>query len=286
MTLRKKDVRARERESESGLTVRQDVDGLVVDVEKATEALADGHERPVAGEDVRIELEVLRHVAPSSQEQELGRRLLRMRRLGIAAGHPLVVLTPRSVRVGVLLVRRARDRRRMARSLVVPERRTRRARYLGGRGIGPASGRDGGASSPPRAVSRASSQRRRRRHCTVLVVSCSWLVRAARKPPVRPLSPAAAVIRTRFGLSDGPVATATASIPSLGRLGVRRQPHRERDRGCSYLEPPSLTIPPIARNLSPLAGNFLTSLRKLPFPGNDLPFFPAAFPTMLIICKK
>jgi len=101
--------------------MRQDVDGLVMDIEKATEALADGHKRPVAGENVRIELEVPRHVAPSSQQQDLSRRLLRTRHLGTAE-HPLVVLTPRSVRVGVL-VRRARHRRRMARSLVVPERR-------------------------------------------------------------------------------------------------------------------------------------------------------------------
>lgn len=151
--------------------MRQDVDGLVVDVEKASEALADGHERPVAGEDVRIELEVRRHVAPSSERQDLGRRLLRTRRLGIAAGHPLVVLTPRSVRVGVLLVRRARDRRRMARSLVVPERRTRGARYLGEEGsVRPADEAEirERESSPPRAVSRASSQRRRRRHCIVV----------------------------------------------------------------------------------------------------------------------
>jgi len=47
-------------------------------------------------------------------------------------------------------------------------------------------------------------------------------------------SPAAAVIRTRFGLSDGPVTTATASIPlALGRSAVgaiRRQPRRVRSR--------------------------------------------------------
>lgn len=141
------------------LTVRQDVDGLIVDVEKATEALADGHERSVAGEDVGIKLKVPRHFAPSSQQQDLGRRLLRMRRLG-AVGHPLVVLTPRSVRVGVL-VRRARHRRRMARSLVVPEQRraTTNARcpLPRGRGIGPASGRGSITRSPPRAVHELST---------------------------------------------------------------------------------------------------------------------------------
>jgi len=182
--------------------VRQDVDGLVVDVEKATEALADGHERPVAGEDVRIELEVPRHVAPSSQQQDLGRRLLRTRRLG---GHPLVVLPPRSVRVGVL-VRRARHRRRMARSLVVLERRCATAnarcpRSLGEEGsVRPAD--EAEIVREPSTAATSPLHRRARR----------WNPRLLR-------SPAAAVIRTRFGLSDGPVATATASIPSLGRLG-------------------------------------------------------------------
>lgn len=187
-----------------GLTVRQDVDGLIVDVEKATEALADGHERPVAGEDVRIELEVPRHVAPSSQQQDLGRRL-RMRRLG---GHPLV-LTPRSVRVGVLLVRRARHRRRMARSLVVPERRraTANARcpLIRGRGIGPASGRGGGTRSPPGAVRELST------------AATSPLQRRARRwnprPPARRQQPSSA--------RD----SASLTVPSP------RQPHRSHHSG-------------------------------------------------------
>lgn len=180
-------------------TVRQDVDGLVVHVEEATETLADGHKRPVAGEDVRIELEMLRHVAPSSQQQDLGRRLLLMRHLGTV--HTVVVLTPRSVRIGVLL--RARHRLRMAR-LVGPERRcaTANARYAAASEKRIASGGERAARGRLREPERASSQRRRRRrHCI-----------AARG--ANPRSPAAAVIRARFGLSDGPVVKATASIPS------------------------------------------------------------------------
>ena len=143
------------------LTMRQDVDSLVVDVEKATEALADGHERSVAGENVGVKLKVPRHFAPSSQQQDFGRHLVRMRpsRLG-AVGHPLVVLTPRSVRVGVL-VRRARHRRRMARSLVVPEQRRANANAQypqpRGRGIGPASGQGNITRSSPRAVHELST---------------------------------------------------------------------------------------------------------------------------------
>lgn len=105
------------------LTVRQDINCLVVDVEEATETLADSHERPVTGVDMRIELEMTRHVAPSSQQQELGRRLLPMHDgLGAAVhARPVVVLlTLRPVRVGVLVVRRGRHR--MARLLVGPRR--------------------------------------------------------------------------------------------------------------------------------------------------------------------
>lgn len=103
--------------------MRQDVNGLVVDVEETTEALADSHERPVTGVDVRIELEMTRHVAPSSQQQNLGRRLLPMHDgLGAAvhARSVVVLLTLRPVRVGVLV---RRGRHRMARLLVGPKRR-------------------------------------------------------------------------------------------------------------------------------------------------------------------
>lgn len=104
--------------------MRQDVNGLVVDVEEATEALADSHERPVTGVDVRIELEMTRHVAPSSQQQELSRRLLLPMHDGLGAAvhsRPVVVLlTLRPVRVGVLV---RRGRHRMARLLVGPKRR-------------------------------------------------------------------------------------------------------------------------------------------------------------------
>lgn len=155
------------------LTVRQDVNGLIVDVEEATEALADGHERSVAGVDVRIELEMTGHVAPSSQQQDLGRSFLLMHDgLGAAVhARPVVVLlTLRLVRVGVLV---QRGRHRMARLLVGPKRRraTRedpttspRRRGLFTRG-GETRCTRRGTRPPPRCAPRSSSQRRRRRHC-------------------------------------------------------------------------------------------------------------------------
>lgn len=214
--------------------MRQDINCLVVDVEEATEALADSHERPVTGVDVRIELEMTRHVAPSSQQQDLGRRLLLMHDgLGAAVhARPVVVLlTLRPVRVGVLVVRRGRHR--MARLLVGPRRANSRAtrenprtspageeeiiRPLGPVTTGYAESneiatRRGTKSSPgPRPRRRAPNGNGDD------VVSVTASGRQSAKQPAhalgvrRPL--AAAVIRTRFGLSDGPVVTVTVIDP-------------------------------------------------------------------------
>lgn len=94
------------------------------------------------------------------------------------------------------------------------------------RGARNPSGKRDRSGQRTRRRSYASPQRRRRRHCIVV---------RADETPAR--SPAAAVIRTRFGLSDGPVARATASIPSLGWLGGNLI---VRDlaacRRCSYLD--------------------------------------------------
>ena len=50
--------------------MRHDIDGFIVDVEEASQALADGHERPVPGADVRVELQVQWHVAPSPKQED------------------------------------------------------------------------------------------------------------------------------------------------------------------------------------------------------------------------
>lgn len=224
------------------LTVRQDVDGLIVDIEEAAEALTDGHERPIAGEDMRIKLEMPRHVAPSSQQQDLGRRVLLRRLSGGPVMHPLFVVVvwtlPRSARrrrrpaVGVLAHRRTQHRLRMARPLVGSERR-RATANAGNQPPRKKRIRRGAANEvrgrPPRAE-RTSSQRRRRRHCIAVASSRvarrsspSAVTAAAAAPS--PWSTAAAVIRARFGLSDGPVATATASISITPRSNGRSQPH-------------------------------------------------------------
>lgn len=91
------------------LTVRQDINGFVVDVEKATEALSGCHERPVAGENVRIELEMSGHIAPALQQQRFGHPLMRCPG---TVDVLLVVATPRTFHIGDIL---ARHRLRMAR---------------------------------------------------------------------------------------------------------------------------------------------------------------------------
>ena len=47
--------------------MRQDVDGLIVKVKKATETPPHGQQRPVPGENVRIELQMPWHVLPVEQ---------------------------------------------------------------------------------------------------------------------------------------------------------------------------------------------------------------------------
>lgn len=49
------------------LTVSQDVDGFVVQVEEAVHAAPEVEQRPVAREDVGVELQVRRHVAETQQ---------------------------------------------------------------------------------------------------------------------------------------------------------------------------------------------------------------------------
>lgn len=44
--------------------MRQNIDSLIVQAKNAPEALGGGHEWPVAGQYVRIELQVFGHVAP------------------------------------------------------------------------------------------------------------------------------------------------------------------------------------------------------------------------------
>lgn len=69
--------------------MRQDVDGFIVDIKETTETLTDGHERPVTGMYVRIELEMSRHVAPSSEEKTLRRASFLP--LGIRRVHPFLI---------------------------------------------------------------------------------------------------------------------------------------------------------------------------------------------------
>lgn len=49
------------------VTMSEDVDGLVVEVEQAAHAASPALQRPVAGQHVGVELQVLRHVAPVQQ---------------------------------------------------------------------------------------------------------------------------------------------------------------------------------------------------------------------------
>lgn len=56
-------------------TVCQYIDGLVVEVEEAPHAAAPALQRAVAGQHVRVELQVLRHVAPMEQSYAAGRLL-------------------------------------------------------------------------------------------------------------------------------------------------------------------------------------------------------------------
>lgn len=54
----------------SELTMCQDIDSFIVDVKQTAETLGHGHEGSISSADVRIELQMLRHVAPSSQQTD------------------------------------------------------------------------------------------------------------------------------------------------------------------------------------------------------------------------
>lgn len=64
--------------------MREDVDGLVVEVEEAADAAGPALQRAVAGEHVRVELQVLRHVPPVQQ-------LHAARLLALAGAGPLLL---------------------------------------------------------------------------------------------------------------------------------------------------------------------------------------------------
>lgn len=71
---------------EAILTVRQNIDSLIVQAKNTPEALGGGHEWPVAGQYVRVELQVFGHVAPVLQLDRLRLRatagfILLLRRL-------------------------------------------------------------------------------------------------------------------------------------------------------------------------------------------------------------
>lgn len=51
--------------------MRDDIDGLIVQVEEAVNAAPDGEQRPVPGEDVGVELQVSGHVLPVQQVRGL-----------------------------------------------------------------------------------------------------------------------------------------------------------------------------------------------------------------------
>lgn len=217
--------------------MRQDVNGLIVEVEEATQALADGHERPVTGVDVRIELEMTRHVAPSSQQQDLGRRFLLMMHDGLGAAvhaRPVVVLLAlRLVRVSGVLVRRSRHR--MARSLVGPKRRRANAPRIRGTSL------SRGEEQIIRPATTTASERRDRI-----------------RDEVR------GRLRARRALNGGDVVTASRRrcCPPLARLAGWQQPSSARD--SASLTVPSSRQPSSIPSLRPkLEGKSLSLSRDL-----------------------
>lgn len=62
------------------------VNGLVVEVEEAAQATGPALQRPVAGEHVRVELQVLRHVPPVEQLHAAGAARRRGLRQGLRRG--------------------------------------------------------------------------------------------------------------------------------------------------------------------------------------------------------
>ncbi|KAI4475715.1 hypothetical protein M0802_015057 [Mischocyttarus mexicanus] len=69
--------------------MRHDVDGLIVDIKEAANTLTGGHERPVTSMYVRIELEMSRHVGPSSKEKIFWR--VSFFPLAVCGVHPSVI---------------------------------------------------------------------------------------------------------------------------------------------------------------------------------------------------
>lgn len=97
------------------------INSFIVDAEQATQALADGHERPVPGAYVRVELQVLWHIAPSSQHSDLPLLLTGGRATRCLLLHPFpCVLATQRVLVTDVPQRRVCCPRMM---LVVPKRR-------------------------------------------------------------------------------------------------------------------------------------------------------------------
>lgn len=80
-----------------------DINSLIVYIKETAKTLSDGHERSVTSADMGIELQVLRHVAPSSQKANL--RFFFLRWL-LVHSSLIVVLAIKYFRVANILERR------------------------------------------------------------------------------------------------------------------------------------------------------------------------------------
>ena len=166
-----------------------DIDSLIVDVEQTTKTLSNCHERPVTSEDVRIELQMLRHVAPSSEKMNLWPLFSRSFLVHLSL---IVVLAIEQFRATSVLKRRICHLRMM----IVSKRR--RADRMFVRNVQSTHAHAGQCSTAGRQVSQSSA--------TVVSLLHQLSARCCPSTTIR-----------NSGLSDGAVTTETASILFIAR---------------------------------------------------------------------